>query len=171
VTREARDSREYQGGIGLRAPSEADAGEYRNSSVASLVKRSMATMRVVSAKWAVTVLAIAVLASACAGESGGSEEARSLEPADAVGVVTSVSKDGATVAVGFAADEGYEYFDGTTFNIATSGGLQDADGLAADPNNLSVGDHIEVWVNACAESYPVQCSEPLARIAPESGVN
>ncbi|WP_062212914.1 hypothetical protein [Demequina oxidasica] len=129
----------------------------------------MAKKRTRRKLWALTLIPACVLVAACAGEAGGSNDIRHQEPADAVGVVTSVSKDASTVSVGFAADKGYEYFDGTTFDLATAGGLEDPDGLAADPNNLAVGDHIEVWVNECAESQPVQCADPIARIAVDSG--
>lgn len=126
----------------------------------------MANNRFPRAAWALVVIPALVLVTACAGQSGG--DARTEGPADAVGVVTSVAKDSSTVAVGFAADNGYEYFDGTTFSLAAADGLQDPDGFAADPNNLAVGDHIEVWVTGCAESQPVQCPNPVARIAPDS---
>ncbi|WP_061962740.1 hypothetical protein [Demequina aurantiaca] len=128
----------------------------------------MAKKRTRRALWALTIVPGLVLIAACAGQSSGSDDIRSQQPADAVGVVTSVSKDATTVAVGFSADKGYEYFDGATFDLPTAGGLEDPDGLAADPNNLAVGDHIEVWVNECAESQPVQCADPVARIATDA---
>jgi len=99
------------------------------------------------------------------GQSSESGDVRESAPADAVGVVTSVATDGSVVDVGFASDDGYEYFDGTVFELETTGGLQDPDGIAADPHNLAVGDHIEVWVQSCEESLPVKCPDPVARIA------
>lgn len=131
----------------------------------------MANKRARRALWALAVIPAVVLIAACAGQPTGAGDARREGPADAVGTVTSVEKSASMVAVGFKADGGYEYFDGTTFHLSTSDGLQDPDGLAADPNNLAVGDHIEVWVTECAESFPVQCADPLARIAPESGIS
>lgn len=128
----------------------------------------MAKKRVGKPMWAFAIIPVLALLVACAAQSGSGDDVRSQHPADAVGVVTSVAKDAGVVAVGFAADEGYEYFDGTTFSLSTSGGLEDLAGIAADPNNLAVGDHIEVWVDECAESQPVQCAHPLARIAPDS---
>ncbi|WP_430868569.1 hypothetical protein [Demequina aurantiaca] len=132
----------------------------------------MAIKRKRRAAWALAIIPSLILVTACVGQSGdGGDDVRSQEPPDAIGVVTSVSKDATTVAVGFTADQGYEYFDKTTFDLSTAGGLEDPDGLAADPNNLAVGDHIEVWVGECEESQPVRCDHPLARIAPESEDN
>lgn len=128
----------------------------------------MAKKRLKRAAWALAIVPCLVLVTACMGQSGGSDDVRSQQPPDAVGVVTSVVKRSTSVAVGFAPDEGYEYFDGTTFELATTGGLEDPDGLAADPNNLAVGDHLEVWVDSCAESMPVQCSDPVARVAADA---
>jgi hypothetical protein len=123
----------------------------------------MATRRFRRAAWSLTVIPVLALVAACAAAT--TDDVAEHGPADAVGVVASVVKEGDTVEVGFTPDEGYEYFDGTTFSLAVTDGLEDPDGLHADPNNLAVGDHLEVWVGPCAESFPVQCSDAHARVA------
>lgn len=115
--------------------------------------------------WALAVIPCLVVVVACGSQGDDAGDVRESTAADAVGVVTSVDKDAAVVSVGFAPDAGYEYFEGTTFDLATSGGLQDPDGLAADPNNLAVGDRIAVWAGMCQESFPVKCPDAVARIA------
>jgi hypothetical protein len=105
----------------------------------------------------------AMLLAACASPTDSADNPR-VGPADAVGTVTAVTVGDGAVAVGFDPDAGYEYFEGTTFNVAVDGGLQNPDGTGQNPANLTVGDRIEVWVDACDESFPVQCGNPAARL-------
>jgi len=122
------------------------------------IKRQILTTSAV-----IAVLSVLTLTLAGCG-SGNDSDPRDSRQADAVGTVATVTKDSSVVAVGFTPDQGYEYFEGTTFEFAAAGGLEAADGTAMDPNMLAVGDRIEVWTDVCAESFPVQCSEPLARL-------
>lgn len=68
--------------------------------------------------------------------------------------------------VEFAPDPGYEYFDGTVFEFAEGGALESESGEALGASDLAVGDHLAVWVEECAESFPVRCRDPLGRLAP-----
>lgn len=111
------------------------------------------------------VLGALTLTLAGCGSGDDGSDPRDSGLADAVGTVASVAKDSSVVAVGFTPDPGDDYFEGTTFELAVAGGLEAVDGTAMDPNMLAVGDRIEVWTDVCAESFPVQCSEPLARLA------
>lgn len=120
-------------------------------------------MRVAPTSTAAVAAAVAaVVLAAC----GGAGDVRSSRSPDAVGTVTSVAAEGEAVLVGFAPDPGYEYFEGTTFAFAERGALQTAEGTPATVGDVAVGDRLDVWVEACAESFPVQCPEPLGRLAP-----
>ncbi|WP_156155895.1 hypothetical protein [Demequina phytophila] len=110
----------------------------------------------------VAVVAIALALAACAPRGGG--DARDDRDPDAIGTVISVDDATGVIAVGFAPDPGYEYFEGTTFEFAEQGAIERPDGEAAVASDLDVGTRLEVWVEACAESFPVQCADPLARI-------
>ncbi|WP_062467096.1 hypothetical protein [Demequina maris] len=111
----------------------------------------------------VAAVALALVLAAC--EPRGAD-VRDARDADAVGTVTSVDDSAGVIAVGFAPDPGYEYFEGTVFDFAAQGGLEGPDGEAVTGSDLSVGDRIEVWVEACAESFPVQCPDPVGRVLP-----
>ncbi|SEJ21729.1 hypothetical protein [Demequina mangrovi] len=115
-------------------------------------------MRIVSG------LATALLALSLAACESRGDDVREAREADAIGTVTSVEGDGDTVALGFAPDPGYEYFEGTVFEFADHGTLATADGEAATAADVAVGDHLEVWVEMCAESFPVQCPDPIGRL-------
>ena len=95
-----------------------------------------------------TVVLASTLALAGCGEpeSGSGSDG---EPA-AVGAVRSVDLGVDSVAIGFDPDPGFEYFEGTTFNITP-------ETPGVDAATLEVGDRIEVWTELCAESFPVQC--------------
>ena len=106
------------------------------------------------------------LASALAGCAAGSDDPRGSRDPDAVGTVAAVDTSGGGVSVGFIPDPGYEYFAGTIFAFDADGDLESASGEAAGPGDVAVGDRIEVWVEACAESFPVQCADPVGRLLP-----
>ncbi|WP_062463592.1 hypothetical protein [Demequina soli] len=111
----------------------------------------------------VPVLAVAVVAAAAACAPHG-DDARDQREPDVIGTVTSVDDSGGAIAVGFAPDPGGEYFDGTTFEFARDGGLEDAQRGTAAASDVAVGDRLAVWVETCAESFPVQCPGPLGRL-------
>ena len=69
----------------------------------------------------------------------------------AVGSVAEVVAHADSTDLMFTPDEGYEYFEGTTFTIGP-----DVD-VTGDLSAIEAGDRIEVWTEQCAESYPVQC--------------
>ncbi|WP_296666937.1 hypothetical protein [Demequina sp.] len=122
-------------------------------------------MRVSTSIAAVAVTAaLAMSLAACAPRAG--DDVRDTRDPDAVGTVTSVQDATDTVAVTFAPDPGYEYFDGTTFVFGVGGDLESADGEALGAADVAVGDRLEVWVEACAESFPVQCADPVGRLLP-----
>ncbi|MFP5359493.1 MAG: hypothetical protein ACLGHM_03240 [Actinomycetes bacterium] len=101
--------------------------------------------------------------AACGDAAGDPRDAR--EP-DAVGTVVSVETLGDAISVAFAPDPGYEYFEGTTFAFAEGGALERPDGEPAAASDVAVGERLEVWVDACAESFPVQCADPYGRLLP-----
>ncbi len=109
------------------------------------------------------VLVAALVLAACGTRA---EDVRDAREADAVGTVAGVERVTDGMRIAFAPDAGYEYFEGTTFEFDSAGDLETADGDAAGPADVAVGDRIEVWVDACAESYPVQCPDPVGRLLP-----
>ncbi|WP_062386444.1 hypothetical protein [Demequina iriomotensis] len=115
-------------------------------------------MRIVTAA-AVAALAVGLVACEARGD-----DVRDAREADAVGTVTSVSGAGDVMVVGFAPDPGDEYFEGTSFEFVERGALETAAGEPATAADVAVGDRLEVWVDACAESFPVQCPDPVGRL-------
>ena len=109
------------------------------------------------------IVAVATAVSAC---GGGDQDVRETRAADAVGTVVSVEAGSSSFSVEFAPDPGYEYFAGTVFQFTEGGALESAAGDALVASDLAVGDHLEVWVGQCAESFPVQCPDPLGRLVP-----
>lgn len=109
-------------------------------------------------------LAAIVVLAGCGGPE--TQDPRTTREADAVGAVVSIATTGGGLQVTFSPDPGYEYFDGTVFDFEKSGDLLTASGEPAGAADLEVGDSIEVWVEACAESFPVQCGAPVGRILP-----
>ena len=107
------------------------------------------------------IVALAAALSAC---SGGEQDERDVRDPDAIGTVVSIEAGAGSFGVAFAPDPGYEYFDGTVFEFAEGGALQSATGEALTASDLAVGDHLAVWVDACAESFPVRCPDPLGRM-------
>ncbi|WP_062524781.1 hypothetical protein [Demequina rhizosphaerae] len=121
-------------------------------------------MRIRPAVVAVPTVVLALALAAC--EPRGGDDVRDSRDPDAVGTVTRVEDAADVIAVGFAPDPGYEYFEGTTFDFAEQGGLEGPDGEALTGSDVAVGDRLEVWVEACAESFPVQCPDPVGRVLP-----
>lgn len=109
------------------------------------------------------IVAAATVLAACASAA---DDARDEREPDAIGTVVSVEPAAGGFGVEFAPDAGYEYFDGATFVFAEGGALKSASGEALTAADLAVGDRLEVWVEACAESFPVQCADPLGRLVP-----
>ncbi|MDN4474866.1 hypothetical protein QQX09_03230 [Demequina sp. SYSU T00192] len=112
----------------------------------------------------VAAASLALALAAC--EARGGDDVRDSRAPDAVGTVTSVEDATGVIAVGFAPDPGDEYFEGTVFEFAEQGGLEGPGGEALGGSDVSVGDRLEVWVEECAESFPVQCSDPVGRLLP-----
>lgn len=104
---------------------------------------------------ALGVVAVAMAVAAC-----GSTAPAPVREAEAVGTVVAVDGDAASgVLVAFEPDPGYEYFEGTTFPVG------DGDLVGGTRvQELRDGARIEVWVVACAESFPVQCDVEAARV-------
>lgn len=92
----------------------------------------------------------ALALAACAG--GSSAPDRDPEAVGTVEVAEHV--DGAS-RVGFVPDDGYEYFEGTTFVIDDAVTVS---GAATSASAIEAGDRLEVWTAECAESFPVQCA-------------
>jgi len=90
------------------------------------------------------------------GSLDASEVAKSREP-EAVGSVISMTFGEDSVQVEFAPDEGYEYFEGTTFDIPFSAAATIDGETPVVLGDLETGDRINVWTGPCAESMPVQC--------------
>ena len=62
-----------------------------------------------------------------------------------------------SVQVVFEPDVGYEYFEGTTFDIPFSA-VTAVDGeLPVVLGDLVAGDRLNVWTDTCEESFPVRC--------------
>jgi len=76
---------------------------------------------------------------------------------EAVGTVASMTFGEDSVQVVFTSDAGYEYFDGTTFDIPFSAATAIDGETAVVLGELVAGDRINVWTGACRESMPVQC--------------
>jgi hypothetical protein len=90
------------------------------------------------------------------GAPDGSDVAKRRAP-EAVGTVISMTFGEDSVQVEFAPDEGYEYFEGTAFDIPFSA-VAAVDGeTPLVLGDLKAGDRINVWTGPCAESMPVQC--------------
>jgi hypothetical protein len=76
---------------------------------------------------------------------------------EAVGSVVGITFGEDSVQVQFAPDPGYEYFEGTTFDIPFSAVAAIDGETAVVLGDLVAGDRINVWTGACRESFPVQC--------------
>lgn len=90
------------------------------------------------------------------GAPDGSDVAKRRAP-DAVGTVISMTFGEDSVQVEFAPEPGYEYFEGTTFDIPFSAAAAIDGETPVVLGDLESGDRINVWTGACAESMPVQC--------------
>jgi len=76
---------------------------------------------------------------------------------EAIGAVASMTFGEDSVQVVFKPDSGYEYFEGTTFDIPFSAATAIDGETAVVLGDLVAGDRINVWTGACRESMPVQC--------------
>ncbi len=76
---------------------------------------------------------------------------------EAIGSVASMTFGEDSVQVQFVPDAGYEYFEGTTFDIPFSAATAIDGETAVVLGDLVAGDRINVWTGPCRESYPVQC--------------
>lgn len=80
---------------------------------------------------------------------------------DAHGTVAGVETAGGVTQVLFQHDPGFEYFEGTTFVLNDQVRVG---GKVSDASAIEIGDSIVVWVNACAESFPVQCDVEAVKV-------
>ena len=100
------------------------------------------------------------------GGPAGSAPAGKLRAPDATGTIETLYVGDAPVSIGFRPDAGFEYFAGTTFQVPVGAFPHGEDGVTLAASDLSVGDHINVWVGACRESMPVQCDVERVELAP-----
>lgn len=86
-------------------------------------------------------------------------------PPDAEGIAKGVvpsSEDTITfVLAGYA--EG-DYFNEAHVTVGPETVVGDSQGRPIDPMALSSGAVVSVWVDVCAESYPVQCTATALRV-------
>jgi hypothetical protein len=121
---------------------------------------------------ALTVLALSAPLGGCAA-SGPDATDGVVDPApvgkvrapDATGTIDALGDADGLVSIAFVPDAGFEYFEGTTFQVPADAFPHGEDGVSLAPDDLSVGDHINVWVGACAESFPVQCEVERVELA------
>ena len=122
---------------------------------------------------ALTVLALSAPLGGCADSSPGATDDGVVDPApagkvrapDAAGTIEALGSADGLVSIAFVPDAGFEYFEGTTFEVPADAFPHGEDGVSLAPEDLGVGDHINVWVGACAESFPVQCDVERVELA------
>ncbi len=136
----------------------------------------MTNLRAVGAT-AILALIAATSLGGCAVErvsSGETDPVVTEQPAgkvrapEAVGTITAVhlTDPGGPVSVAFTPDAGYEYYAGTTFQVSPSMLPNGEDGVTMNMSDLVAGAHINVWVDACRESSPVDCDVVRVELAP-----
>ena len=117
---------------------------------------------------ALTALALSAPLTGCAASSPGASDGASdgvvgpvpagkVRAPDAIGTIEALGAADGVVSITFDPDAGFEYFEGTTFQVPSDAFPHGEDGVSLAPDDLGVGDRIKVWVGACAESFPVQC--------------
>ncbi len=84
-------------------------------------------------------------------------EAAKRRAPEAVGSVVGIVFGEDSVRVQFAPDAGYEYYEGTTFDVPFSAATAIDGETLLVLGDLVAGDRINVWTGACRESDPVQC--------------
>jgi hypothetical protein len=84
---------------------------------------------------------------------------------DAVGIAKAVVPTGEdTVNFILAGYADGEYFHEASITVGPETAVADAQGRPIDPMALMSGTQVSVWVEACAESYPVQCVATAMRV-------
>ncbi len=135
--------------IGARHPGAAAGREATHRAAGSKLVHTVGMKRVRAVPAVVVAVAAFLVLAGCSDGSTLPER----EP-EAVGTADAVVTEGDQTRVSFVPDAGYEYFEGTTFvltdEIPVTGAVEDAADIAE-------GDSIQVWSEACAESFPVQC--------------
>lgn len=87
------------------------------------------------------------------------------EEPDAVGIAKAVVPSGEdTVSFILAGYADGEYFHDASVTVGPETVVGDADGRPIDPMALKSGTEVSVWVDVCAESYPVQCTATALRV-------
>ena len=121
---------------------------------------------------ALTALALSVPLGGCAASSPGASDgvvdpgpAGKVRAPDAAGTIEALGAADGLVSIAFVPDAGFEYFEGTTFEVPPDAFPHGEDGVSLGPDDLGVGDHIYVWVGACRESFPVQCDVERVELA------
>ncbi|WP_144016056.1 hypothetical protein [Demequina sp. NBRC 110052] len=108
---------------------------------------------------------LAALAAVTLGATllAGCEAALPSRQPDAVGTVGEVSTSDGVTVLSFVPDAGYEYFLGTLFWVDDSVEVIGPEGVSVDASEIVLGAEVEVWTEACAESFPVQCDVVAVR--------
>lgn len=123
--------------------------------MARMARRRVSTWSVLTASPAPALVALAMLLTACDGGAGGGVPDR--EP-DVSGVV---ERTGTGAVLTEPSDD---YFDGMSL-VSAETTFVGADGAPIESDGLASGDEVEVWVvDACAESFPVQCDVVTVRV-------
>ncbi|NDO88077.1 hypothetical protein [Cellulosimicrobium composti] len=107
------------------------------------------------------VTALVFLAACSPGDGGPADAQPSAPPARAADVEGTVAGTGDAARLVDASDA---YYEGMGLLSAGTVVVGD-DGTALTPGDLTDGDAVEVWTDACAESYPVQCEVVAVRVA------
>ena len=116
-------------------------------------------MRSRSALFATLVLA-AFVVTACAPSVSFPDRAP-----DAEGVAKAVVPSGEdTVGFVLAGYADGDYFNEAMITVGPETVVGDSEGRPIDPMALTSGSVVSVWVDVCAESYPVQCVATHVRV-------
>ncbi|WP_435736918.1 hypothetical protein V5D56_19465 [Cellulosimicrobium sp. PMB13] len=120
-----------------------------------MARRRISTWSVPTASAAAALVALAMLLTACDGGAGGGVPDRGPD-------VTGVVERTGTRAV--LTEPSDDYFDGMGL-VSAETSFVGADGEPIESDGLASGDEVEVWVvDACAESFPVQCDVVTVRV-------
>jgi hypothetical protein len=61
-------------------------------------------------------------------------------------------------------NDAYSYYSDAALRIDSTTVIGDQSGDVVDVSDLAVGQVVDVWTSACAESYPVQCGVTHMRV-------
>lgn len=104
---------------------------------------------------------------------GGCAPAVSLperEP-DAVGTATDVMAASAdSIRFTLTGYNEMDYFWHAVITVGPQTTVSDAAGRPVDPETIASGNQVSIWVEMCAESYPVQCTATALRVDAEESL-